>query len=76
MPPVGRNVIARRTVVRAGLAAAGTGLLAGCTGGADLPAGLVLPTDPSVSLAEARRPASGVVRAYPVSAQVDTVDLG
>ncbi|HEU5469331.1 MAG TPA: multicopper oxidase family protein [Actinophytocola sp.] len=76
MPPVGRNVIARRTVVRAGLAAAGTGLLAGCTSGADLPAGLVLPTDPSVSLAEARRPASGVVRAYPVSAQVDTVDLG
>ncbi|WP_340681404.1 multicopper oxidase family protein [Amycolatopsis coloradensis] len=69
------NAVDRRTFVRAGLALAGTGLLAACTPtGAG--ASLILPTDPRVGEVEALRRTTGHTRRYRFTAQAAQVDLG
>ncbi|MEV6977308.1 multicopper oxidase family protein [Kitasatospora sp. NPDC093806] len=70
--------INRRSVLLAGLGAAGTGLLAACSGGSGKPAAPLL-ADPSgtpVAQAEARRGGTGRERAATITATADTVDLG
>ncbi|WP_219151338.1 multicopper oxidase family protein [Amycolatopsis sp. TNS106] len=69
------NAIDRRTFVRAGLALAGTGLLAGCTS-VGTGASLVLPTGPRIGEVEARRRTTGRIHDFRFTAQVTRVDLG
>lgn len=69
------NAVDRRTFVRAGLALAGTGLLAACTS-TGTGALLILPGDPRIGQVEARRRATGHTRDYRFTAQAAQVDLG
>ncbi|MFD5246099.1 multicopper oxidase family protein [Amycolatopsis sp. NPDC058340] len=69
------NTIDRRTFVRAGLALAGTGLLAGCTS-LGTGASLILPTSPRIGEAEARRRTTGRTHEFRFTAQAAQVDLG
>ncbi|MFD8495807.1 multicopper oxidase family protein [Amycolatopsis sp. NPDC059657] len=69
------NVISRRSILRAGLLAAGAGVLSACTSSPGS-ANLVLPTDPRIADAEARRHATGQTRTYRLTAQAGRVDLG
>ncbi|MCB5170031.1 multicopper oxidase family protein [Streptomyces bambusae] len=85
-----RSLHTRRTLLGAGLAAAGGGLLAGCSGGSapdhgqhggsggtrPAPAGYVSPDGPEVRAAEEARRARGRVRAVRVTATAATLDLG
>jgi FtsP/CotA-like multicopper oxidase with cupredoxin domain len=69
------STIDRRTFVRAGLALAGTGLLAACaSNGTSAP--LVLPTSPRIGEVDARRRATGQTRGYQLTARIGQVDLG
>lgn len=69
------NAISRRSVLRAGLVVAGAGVLSACTSGTT-GANLVLPTDPRVADAEARRHATGQTHTIRLTAQTGPVDLG
>jgi FtsP/CotA-like multicopper oxidase with cupredoxin domain len=66
--------VTRRTVLRAGLAAAGGSLLAACTADQDA-SRFVAPDGDEVRAAEARRPA-GLVREFSLTPTASTVDLG
>ncbi|MEU8621975.1 multicopper oxidase family protein [Streptomyces sp. NPDC048623] len=69
----------RRSVLGAGLALAGTGLLTACSGGsapADAAAGYVSPTGTEVGAAERMRPGGGSVREVKLTATPTTLDLG
>lgn len=69
------NTIDRRTFVRAGLALAGTGLIAACTPtGAG--ASLILPGAPRIGQVEARRRTTGHTRNHRFTAQATQADLG
>jgi len=63
----------RRTLLRAGLLAAGAGVLSACTGPTET---LIQPTDPRVAGREARRRATGRTQTFRLSAQAGPVDLG
>jgi len=65
--------ISRRTLLRAGIGAAATAILAAC--GRDEPGGYVRPDDDAVRAAEARRN-PGPVRDLALTATVGPVDLG
>jgi FtsP/CotA-like multicopper oxidase with cupredoxin domain len=67
--------VSRRTILRAGLAVAGTGVLAACTDDEATRAGFVAPDGDEVRAAEARRN-PGTVRDVKLSAAVGSVDLG
>ncbi|MBE1495897.1 FtsP/CotA-like multicopper oxidase with cupredoxin domain [Amycolatopsis lexingtonensis] len=67
------TALSRRSVLRAGLLAAGAAVLSACT---PENANLVLPGDPRVAGSEARRRATGQVRTVRLTAQNGTVDLG
>ena len=69
------SLVHRRTVLRAGLAAAAGGLLSGCTGGAADPATFMAPDGPEVRAAERKRN-PGAVREMRLSAVAGPVDLG
>ncbi len=66
--------VSRRTVLRAGLAAAGAGLLAACPADQD-PSRFVAPDGDEVRATEARRPA-GLVSEFSLNPTPSTVDLG
>ncbi len=70
------TTINRRTVLRAGLLVAGAGVLSACTSSSTGGANLVLPTDPRVAEAEARRHATGRTQTFRLTAQAGPVDLG
>ncbi|WP_324788412.1 multicopper oxidase family protein [Streptomyces sp. H51] len=69
------NSINRRSVLLAGLGAAGAGALAACSGSADTPA-LVSPHGPAVAAAEDHRTRTGRAREVTLTAARATVDLG
>ncbi|MEU5260121.1 multicopper oxidase family protein [Amycolatopsis sp. NPDC021455] len=69
------NTFDRRSILRAGLLAAGAGVLSACTASPST-ANLVLPSDPRVAEAEARRHTSGQVRTVRLTARPGPVDLG
>ncbi|PXY28260.1 multicopper oxidase family protein [Prauserella muralis] len=71
------NPLDRRTVLRAGLAATGLGVLAACTSSTDsAPGRLIGPTAPRVQAVERGRQTTGQTRTHPLTAQVSQVDLG
>src|SRR6266540_4167763 len=69
------NTVDRRSLLRAGLALAGSGLLAGCTRDSARPR-FVGPGDDAVRIAEARRTRTGPVREMTLTALAAPVDLG
>jgi len=70
------NPFSRRTLLRAGLVVAAAGVQSACTSGSTAGAGLVLPTDPRIAAAEARRHTTGQTHAVRFTAQAGVVDLG
>src|SRR3954447_18741125 len=70
------TTINRRTVLRAGLLVAGAGVLSACTSSSTGGANLILPTDPRIAEAEARRHATGRTRIVRLTEQAGPVDLG
>ena len=70
------TALSRRSVLRAGLLVAGAGVLSACTSGSTGGANLVLPTDPRIAEAEARRHATGRTQTVRLTAQAGPVDLG
>lgn len=69
------NTVNRRTLIRAGLGAAGVGTLAACGGSASSPA-MVSPSGSAVARAEKRRGGTGRERQVALTAAPATLDLG
>ncbi|MFL5995545.1 MAG: multicopper oxidase family protein [Streptomyces sp.] len=70
------NSINRRTVLLAGLGAAGTGLLAACSSDTSNSPALLSPSGSQVARAEKKRASTGRVRRLSLTAAPATLDLG
>ncbi|MEU5893732.1 multicopper oxidase family protein [Streptomyces sp. NPDC047461] len=70
------NSINRRSVLLAGLGAAGVGALAACTGGSDSGQALIDPSGSAVAAAEKKREGTGRRQKIALTAAPATIDLG
>ncbi|WP_405653198.1 multicopper oxidase family protein [Streptomyces sp. NBC_00019] len=70
------NSINRRSVLLAGLGAAGIGALSACTGGSDSGHALIAPSGPAVAAGEKKREGTGRHQKIALTAAPATIDLG